>query len=102
MTKRDLAMRVARQTGVNGQTALRVIDATFDAIRNELAAGRRLEFRNFGVFELTVRRSRPGRNSAKPEDVVVIPERVAVKFKPGKILAERVSQLKPSDVQNND
>jgi len=101
MTKRDLAMRVARKAGVNGETALRIIDATFDAIRNELGAGRRLEFRNFGVFELAVRRSRPGRNPAAPENVVIIPERVAVKFKPGKLLAEKVMLLKPSDIEKD-
>jgi nucleoid DNA-binding protein len=37
-----------------------------------------------------VRKSRIGRNPKKPENVVTIPERKVVKFKPGKVMKKRV------------
>ena len=51
-----------------------------------------MEFRDFGVFEIVTRKSRIGRNPNKPEDVVVIPARKVVKFKPGKRLRKIVSE----------
>ena len=51
-----------------------------------------IELRNFGVFEIKVRKSRKGRNPNKPEIEVAIPERVVVKFRAGKELRERISK----------
>lgn len=98
MTKRDLVVRIAEQTGLNQRDVLDVVQCTFDAITDELAAGRTLEFRNFGVFELSVRKPRVGRNPKQPDDTVTIPERVVVKFKPGKVMREKVSGLGMDDV----
>ncbi len=50
-----------------------------------------VEFRNFGVFEVRERKQRIGRNPNKPENVVTIPARKVVKFKPGKIMRERIT-----------
>jgi len=43
-----------------------------------------VEFRDFGVFEIATRRARIGRNPNKPTQIVQIPERKVVKFKPGR------------------
>ncbi len=98
MTKRDLAVRVARKTKVRQQDVLQIVQLCLDTLTDELAAGRSIEFRNFGVFELTVRKPRIGRNPNAPQNTVQIPERVTVKFKPGKKMKEKVSRLKPSDI----
>jgi nucleoid DNA-binding protein len=45
------------------------------------------------VFEINVRKSRIGRNPNKPQDVVTIPERKVVKFKPGKIMKQRITGI---------
>jgi nucleoid DNA-binding protein len=42
------------------------------------------------VFEVRLTKSRVGRNPNKPETDVVIPARATVKFKPGKIMRQRV------------
>jgi len=93
MTKRDLAVRISTETGLNQRDVTNVIQRTLDQITNELAAGRGVEFRNFGVFALKKQKKRIGRNPNKPNDTVPIPERFAVKFKPGKIMKEKVTKL---------
>lgn len=93
MTKRDLAIRISRQTDLNQNDVMNVIQLTLDTIVSEVAAGRNVEFRNFGVFEVVVRKPRIGRNPNAPKNTVAIPERVVVKFKPGKIMEAKVSKI---------
>lgn len=93
MTKRDLVVRIADQTGWPQREVAEVVQKTFDTIINELGTGRSLEFRNFGVFELNQRKPRVGRNPNRPEETVTIPARTVVKFKPGKKLQEMIEQL---------
>lgn len=50
-----------------------------------------MEFREFGVFEVTTRKARIGRNPNRPEDVVMIPVRRVVKFKPGKRMRDMLA-----------
>ena len=57
------------------------------------------ELRNFGVFEIKVRKERKGRNPNKPQDVVKIPERAVVKFRAGKELKEAVEKLDTAKIK---
>jgi len=91
MTKRDLVMRIADETGLIQQDVYAVIQKTLDYIVDSLDEGETVEFRNFGVFEVRERKQRIGRNPNKPEDVVTIPARKVVKFKPGKIMREKIT-----------
>ena len=95
-TKRDLVMRIADETGLIQQDVYNVIQKTLDYITDSLAHGENVELRNFGIFEVRERKQRVGRNPNKPEQVVTIPTRNVVKFKPGKIMRERVSDDQPS------
>jgi len=97
MTKRDLVNRVAPQVGLNQSTVMEIIQLALDTITDELATGNNVEFRNFGVFEVLNRRKRVGRNPNNPEQVVPIPERAVVKFKPGKEMRQLVLKLSPAD-----
>ena len=93
MTKRDLVMRIAKETGLIQQDVFAVLQKTLDYIVESLAKGESVEFRNFGVFEVRVRKSRIGRNPNKPTHVVTIPTRKVVKFKMGRIMKALV--MKP-------
>lgn len=93
MTKRDLVVRIAEETGLIQQDVATVLQKSLDYITEALEQGETVEFRNFGVFEINVRKSRIGRNPNKPEDVVTIPERKVVKFKPGKIMKQRITGI---------
>ena len=98
MTKRDLVVRIATETDLTQNQVAVVVQKTLDYISDELAAAKTIELRNFGVFEVKVRRERKGRNPNKPQDEVIIPERAVVKFRPGKELKERVDTLDPSQI----
>jgi nucleoid DNA-binding protein len=91
MTKRELVVRIAEETGLIQQDVYQVVQKTLNYITESLADGENVEFRNFGVFEVQVRKPRVGRNPNKPEDVVPIPARKVVKFKAGKIMKARIS-----------
>ncbi len=95
MTKRDLVIKVARQTNCKQADVMDIIQLALDTITEELAAGRTVEFRNFGVFEVMCRKARVGRNPNAPKDTVPIPERMVVKFKPGKEMKQQVMLLDP-------
>ncbi len=98
LTKRDIVLsihnEVKREYPEVSQKAIReVVQLTLDEIADALAEGRNVELRNFGVFEVQVRKSRIGRNPNKPEKDVVIPERAVIKFKAGKELRGRLKDL---------
>jgi nucleoid DNA-binding protein len=90
MTKRDLVVRISKETGLIQEDVFAIIQKTLDYITEALVKGEHIEFRDFGVFEVCVRKSRVGRNPNRPQDVVQIPERRVVKFKPGKEMKKKV------------
>jgi nucleoid DNA-binding protein len=93
LTKRDLVTRISNETGLVQQQVLDVVQKTLDYIAEALAKGDKVELRNFGVFEVKVRKARIGRNPNAPETDVPIPERSVVKFKPGKEMRAEVLKL---------
>ncbi|MGB0419843.1 MAG: HU family DNA-binding protein [Limisphaerales bacterium] len=97
MTKRDLVVRIATETGLIQQDVLGVVQKTLDYISEAVSKGETVELRNFGVFEVKIRKARVGRNPNKPERDVKIPPRAVVKFKPGKEMKEAVIRLTPQD-----
>lgn len=96
LTKRDLVMRISGETGLVQQQVQDVLQKTLDYISEALSNGDKVELRNFGVFEVKVRKARVGRNPNRPETDVPIPQRAVVKFKAGKEMRADVLQLSPS------
>ena len=99
MTKRDLVIRISNETGLVQQQVLDVVQKTLDYIAEAVAKGRKVELRNFGVFEVKIRKARVGRNPNAPATDVPIPERAVVKFKPGKDMREHVLRLTPAELK---
>ena len=99
MTKRDLVVKIAAETNLTQSDVAVVVQKTLDYMADELAHGQNIELRNFGVFEVKIRKSRKGRNPNAPTNEVVIPERVVVKFRAGKELKERVEKIKPKSLK---
>jgi nucleoid DNA-binding protein len=100
MTKRDLVIRISNETGLVQQQVLDVVQKTLDYIAEAVSHGKKVELRNFGVFEVKIRKARVGRNPNAPEKDVPIPQRAVVKFKPGKDMRENVLKLTPQDIAN--
>ena len=84
LTKRNLAIRIAEETGLTQQQVQAVIQKTLDSLLDALREGQTVEFRRFGVFDVRERRQRIVRNPHRPDQVVVIPSRKVVRFRPGK------------------
>lgn len=93
LTKRDIVLDIYQKTNYPQKEVKEVVQLTLDAIGKALSCGQNVELRNFGVFEIQVRKSRIGRNPNKPEKDVIIPTRAVVKFKAGKELKANLKDL---------
>lgn len=89
-TKKDIVREIAREVGLPQQQTKEVVQKTFDALIDILVENKRIELRNFGVFEVKERKGRTARNPKTGEQVYV-PAKSVVTFKPGKIMEERIN-----------
>jgi integration host factor subunit beta len=102
ITKKELVNRIAERTGQTKVVAKEILQMFLDEIIRELSQGNRLEFRDFGVFEVKPRRARRAQNPRTLQKVDVPPKRV-VKFKVGRVMRDRVSEgLSKHDVVRAD
>jgi len=93
ITKKELIDRIAEKTQTKLATTKALIQCFLEEMITELAKGNRLEFRDFGVFEVKRRAARTAQNPRTLERVRVPAKRV-VKFKMGRIMKENLdSQL---------
>ncbi|MDR0351165.1 MAG: integration host factor subunit beta [Puniceicoccales bacterium] len=95
-TKKELSDGLHAEFNLPQRQAKKIVHSIFEHLSNALKNKRNVEIRDFGVFQLSIRKSRIGRNPNKPEKDVVIPERVTVKFKCGKDLREYIEKI-PTD-----
>lgn len=84
MTKKKLINFISQDKGIHPNDVRHVIQAFLDKITECLSDGHRLEFREFGVFEVVERKEKIGRNPKDPARPIVIPARRDVKFTSGK------------------
>src|SRR5215212_10171973 len=105
MTKKEIVKQISEELGLTQLKTKEIVQKTFDAIIETLLREKRIELRNFGVFEVKQRKARKARNPRTGEQVEVPPKNV-VTFKPGKEMEERVRALKaiprPSHAALND
>ncbi len=85
MTKKDIVLKVASETGLKQLDVKKIVQHSLDAIVASLSKGETVELRNFGIFKVKSRKGRTGRNPRTGEKVPVPPKRV-VTFKPGLIM----------------
>ena len=92
MTKKEIVKTISEELGLTQLKTKEIVQKTFNAIIDTLVEDRRIELRNFGVFEVKKRKARQARNPRTSEKVYV-PEKYVVTFKPGKEMEERVREL---------
>lgn len=92
MTKKEIVKTISEEIGLSQAKTKEIVQKTFDAIIDALVSERRIEFRNFGVFEVKKRAARKARNPQTGE-MVIVPERFVVTFKPGKEMDQKVKLL---------
>jgi integration host factor subunit beta len=84
-TKKDLIDRIADATNQKRTTVKRTVQAFLKGVIQELGDGNRLEFRDFGVFEIRERAPRIAQNP-KTLERVPVPAKKTVKFKIGRLM----------------
>lgn len=92
MTKKEIVKIISEEIGLTQLKTKEIVQKTFDAIVETLVEERRIELRNFGVFEVKVRAPRKARNP-RTGDKVFVPAKFVVTFKPGKEMEERLREL---------
>ena len=89
LTKKDIVLDIAKETGVTQVEVKRIVQAVFDRLIQGLKEGQTIELRKFGVFKIKQRAPRRGRNPKTGQEVPVPSKRVVV-FKPGLIMRQDI------------
>lgn len=90
MNKSDLIDAVASQTGLAKDQAGAAVESVFGTISEALSQGDTVSLVGFGVFSVSERAGRTGRNPRTGESIEIAPSR-APKFKAGKGLKDAVN-----------
>jgi len=83
--KLDIVNAIVQKTNITRTKAEQAVETVFEAMKNSLGRGRRIELRRFGVFNVKPRKTGIGRNPRTGQQVNIPPGK-AVRFKPGKEL----------------
>ena len=92
MTKKEIVKTISEELGLTQLKTKEIVQKIFEAIIETLVEDKRIELRNFGVFEVKKLKARQARNPRTSEKVFV-PEKYVVTFKPGKEMEEKVRKL---------
>ncbi len=95
LTKKELTDRIADALDARRTLVKEVVQQFLDEIVTELSKGNRLEFRDFGVFEVRTRKPRMAQNPRTLEQVPV-PLKSTVKFKVGRRMKRSVQNAIPN------
>lgn len=81
MTKAEVIAEISRQTGVEKEKALKVVEALMVVVKEQTKAGEDIFLRGFGTFTTKTRAQKIGR-LIKENKSVVVPEHKIPFFKP--------------------
>lgn len=103
ITKKEMIDRVAQKTAQKRVVVKKTVQKFLQEVILELGRGNRLEFRDFGIFEIRERKRRVAQNPKTLERVDVPPKKV-VKFKVGRLLRKSLESPKgsPADSGSGD
>ena len=90
ITKKDLVDRIAHSNNTKCTIVKPIVQDLLNEIIAELAKGNRIEFRDFGVFEIKMRKARKAQNP-KTLEPVNVPAKRTVKFKMGRIMKQKLN-----------
>lgn len=91
MNKTELIEKIAAGAELSKADAKKTLDATVEAIKEELANGGKVQLVGFGTFAVSERPAREGINPSTKEKITIAAKKVA-KFKAGAELADAVNK----------
>ncbi len=89
MNKAQLVEKMAASAGISKNAAERALNGFIEAVTEALQQGDKVTLIGFGTFSVVERKARQGRNPQTGE-VIEIPAKKVVKFKPGSRLSEGI------------
>ncbi len=93
MTKADVINQIAEKTGIDKADVSASVEAFFNIIKSNMAAGHNIYVRGFGSFINKKRKKKIARNISR-NTAIVIDEHYIPSFKPAKIF---INKIKNSD-----
>ena len=90
ITKKALVDKIAKNTQIRSLTTKKIVQAFLGEIVTELGKGNRLEFRDFGIFDVKTRSAREAQNP-KTLEKVHVPAKRSVKFKMGRVMRQKLN-----------
>ena len=93
ITKKDLAQAITEATGTTNHLALKMVDSLFNAMREQLIEGNRIEIRGFGALETKDTKPKPAARNPRTGEIVYVPARRKTHFRPGKVLKEALHEV---------
>lgn len=81
MTKAEIVAEISKQTGVEREEALKIVEAFMVTVKDQIAAGEDIFLRGFGTFTTKTRAEKVGR-LIKENKSVVVPAHKIPYFKP--------------------
>ena len=94
MVKAELIIKVSKKENILVYAARTIVDLFFEAMKEALERGERVEIRGFGSFRVKSYKGYRGRNPRTGEIVDVPPKRLPF-FKVGRELKEMVHREQP-------
>ena len=94
-TKKDLINEIYKSVNISKDKIKIILEVSLDSISNILTQNKsniRLEMRNFGVFEVKKTKPKPKARNPKTNEVVFVPSRRKVRFKPGKKIDSKLKK----------
>lgn len=89
MIKADLIAKVAEKANLSKKVAGEAVDAVFEAIKEALVKGEKVQLIGFGSFDVRERAQRKGRNPQTGAEIVIPAKKVPV-FRAGEALRKAV------------
>ncbi len=90
LTKAGLVEKVADAGQVHKVEALEIVEDLLDLLRETFARGEQVKISGFGVFTISQKKARNGRNPHTGEEITITPRRVLT-FKPSIKLRQAVN-----------
>lgn len=93
MTKADIVARIARETGIEKEVAMSIVEAFMATVKESVIAGDSVYLRGFGSFIVKQRAMKVARNISE-NTTIVIPAHPVPAFKPAKMFLKAVKEGK--------
>lgn len=91
MNKAELVTQISHKTGLKREDSKQALEAFLETVQESLANQEKVQLVGFGSFDTKYVKERTGVNPQNPEEIINIPARYKVSFKPSKTLKETVN-----------